>query len=85
MATAAAEQADAERAEQREDRQADQRVDPDERGAGGAGEGAVGDGVGHERRSAQDHEEADHPGDGGDDVATIQALTMNPENTARAA
>ena len=52
---------------EREDSEPDERVDPDQAGGGGAGERAVGDGVGDERRAAQDDEEADGAADDRDD------------------
>ncbi len=67
MATAAAEQADAQGAEQREDAEPEDRVDTDEACPGGAGKRAVGDRVRDEGRAAQDDEEADEAGDDGDD------------------
>jgi len=54
---------DAECGEQREHPQADEGVDADQVGAGGAGEGAIGNGVSREGRAPEHEEEADHPGD----------------------
>jgi hypothetical protein len=59
VAPAPAQEGDPERAENREDREADDRVDRDQAGSGGAGEGAVGERVSGECRAAQDGEEAD--------------------------
>ena len=58
VAPAAAERADAEGAQEREDGQADEGADAEQAGAGRAGERALGDGVGGERRAAQHHEVA---------------------------
>ena len=49
-------------------------------GPGRPGERALRDRVGHESGPAQHNEEADHPGDHGDDARHAQVLAMNPEN-----
>ena len=64
---AAAEQPDPERAAEREHPEAEQRVDADQAGAGGAGERAVRDRVGDERRASHDDEEADGAADDRDE------------------
>ena len=69
VAAAAAEHPDAERAAEREHAEPDDRVDADQAGGGGAGERAVGDRVGDERRAAQHDEEPDRAADDGDDRA----------------
>ncbi len=73
-APASAERADSERPEQREDAEADDRVDADQAGAGSAREGTVGNRVSNERRAAQHDEESDHAGDNRDDARHLPGI-----------